>query len=383
MALLSRRTLAAAAVLAAAGAAPLAAQVSVSGVVYAQYQYQVAKDTLKADSSIQHINNFDITRAYINVTGKFAGGIATRVTADIFTNSNIPGSRAFRLKYAYVTWTPEGSALTYKIGEMHTPWLDYEEALWDYRMQGQMAMERGGYMSSSDFGAGIDGKFNADQFNFQVGVYNGESYSGVLGDQSKDLMARASYRLLATDDGSRVGGLRLTGYAGLGTPSSGGTRNRFIGMASYRSMDLTLAAQYASTTDTTTGGNITTAGTSATSPVTNPVNPVTKRTGSVISAYGVFHFPATRLSVLGRVDITDPNTCTPATPAVASCPASAGTDKLTRIIAGLAYQLNPNLRLLADVDLLSYQSGFVVPSGSGYVTYANRQSAFFQAMFNF
>jgi hypothetical protein len=168
--------------------------------------------------------------------------------------------------------------------------------------------------------------------------------------------------------------LRLTGYAGLGTPSSGGTRNRFMGMISYRSMDVTLAAEYASTTDTVTGGNTTTAGGAATA--------VAKRTGSVISAFGVFHFPATRASVIGRVDITDPNTCTPATPAVAACPASAATDKQTRIIAGLAYQLNPNLRLLADVDLLSFQSGFV-PAAGNYVAYANRQSAFFQAMFNF
>jgi hypothetical protein len=374
MALSFRRTLATAALAAAAGAAPLAAQVSVGGVVYAQYQYQLASDTLKADSNIQHINNFDITRAYINVTGRFAGGIATRVTADIFTNSNIPGSRAYRIKYAYVTWTPEGSPLTYKIGEIHTPLLDWEEALWDYRMQGGMPMERGGYVTSSDFGVGVDGKWNSDQFNFQVGLYNGENYSGALGDGNKDLMARASYRLLETDDGSRVGGLRLTAYGQVGTPSSGGQRNRFLGMISYRSMDVTLAAEYASTTDSTTGGNTTTAGGATTT--------VLKKTGSVISAFGVFHFPVTRWSVIGRVDITDPNTCSPATPAVASCPASAATDKQTRIIAGVAYQLNPNLRLLGDVDLVTYQSGFA-PSAGNYVAYANRQSAYFQAMFTF
>ena len=373
-----RWTLAATLLTGVAAAAPLAAQVSVGGVVYTQYQYQLASDSLKADSNVQHIHNFDITRAYINVTGRFAGGLATRVTADIFSPSNsstkhadtlttnIPGSRLFRLKYAYVTWTPEGSALTYKIGLMHTPFIDWEEALWDFRMQGTMAMERAGYMSSSDFGAGVDGKFNNDQFNFQAGIYNGENYNGALGDQNKDLMVRASYRLLATDDGSRVGGLRITGYAGLGTPSSGGTRNRFIGMVSYRSMDLTLAAEYASTTDSVTGGNTSTAG--------GAVSASAKKTGSVISAYGVVHVPQTRWSVMGRIDITDPNTANNST--------ATNTDKLTRIIAGVAYQLNPNCRLLADVDLLSYQSGFT-PSASNYAAYANRQTAYFQAMFNF
>src|SRR5437867_7131364 len=33
--------------------------------------------------------------------------------------------------------------ISYRIGIIHTPWLDWEEALWDYRMQGQMALERG------------------------------------------------------------------------------------------------------------------------------------------------------------------------------------------------------------------------------------------------
>ena len=74
------------------------------------------------------------------------------------------------------------------------------------------------------------------------------------------------------------------------------------------------------------------------------------------------------------MDITDPNTANNTT--------ATSTDKLTRVIAGIAYQLNPNLRLLADVDLLSYQSGFA-PSAGNYVAYANRQSAFFQAMFTF
>ena len=65
-------------------ARPAAAQTSVSGVVYAQWMYTLASDSLKADSNITHINNFDITRAYINFNGSFAGGIKGRVTGDIY-----------------------------------------------------------------------------------------------------------------------------------------------------------------------------------------------------------------------------------------------------------------------------------------------------------
>ena len=283
------------------------AQVSVGGVVYAQYQYNVAKDTLTADSAIQHINNFDITRAYISVVGRFAGGIYTRVTADVFTNGNIPGSRAFRLKYAYVAWTPDSSHLTFKIGAMHTPLLDWEEALWDYRMQGTMPLDRGSpitgvsYISSADFGVGVDGKFNADQLNFQVGAYNGENYSGTIGDGNKDIMGRVSFRLANTNDGSRVGGLRLTAYGQFGTPSTGGKRQRFLGMLSYRTMDLTLAAEFAITKDSTHGGPTAVNNASV-------VAAVPLRSGRVISAFGVFHFPGTRVSLVGRVDLVDPRT---------------------------------------------------------------------------
>jgi hypothetical protein len=370
-----RRTLAATLLTAAAAAGPLAAQTSVSGVAYAQWQYLLYADTLKADSNLPHINNFDVTRAYINLNGRFTGGIVTRVTADIFNSGATGGIHTYRLKYAFVAWTPEGSPLTYKIGAIHTPWIDWEESMWDYRMQGTMPMERAGYMSSSDFGAGVDGKWNSDQFNFQAGVYNGTNYSGAATDGHKDFMVRASYRLLATDDMSRVGGLRVTAYAGLGTPSSGGTRNRFVGMVSYRSMDLTLAAEYAATEDSTTGGNTSIGG--------GAVAASGDRKGSVISAYAVAHLPQTRWSAIARVDITNPNTSPAGTGSADSLRNVAGTPKTTRIIAGVSYQLNPNLRLLADVDLLSYESAYLINTLARYQAYAARQSAFVQAQLTF
>jgi hypothetical protein len=364
-------TLAAVLVLAVAaltvGSRPAAAQTSVSGVVYAQWNYTMAKDTLSADSNITHINNFDITRAYFNVNGSFAGGVKGRVTGDVYRVAD--GSLAYRLKYAFLSWAPEKSPLTFRFGQTYTPWIDWEEALWNYRMQGTMPMERngGGYLTSSDFGAAVDGTFNHDAFNFQAGVYGGEKYNGSLGDGRKDVEARASFRLLATDDGSRVGGLRVTGYAGLGKPTTGGQRNRFMGMVSYRSNDVTLAAEYAITRDSTTGGPSAVGGGSA-------VALSHLRKGTVFSGYGVYHFPSTRFSVLGRVDVVNTNTADTA---------AVKTGKSTRIIAGAAYQLSPNLRLLGDVDLVSYQSGFAGTGAADYAAYVNRNQFLLQAMYSF
>jgi len=351
MALVYRRIVAAAGIAVSAGvAAPLAAQnppappppVSLGAVVYAQWGAQV--------DSLSPANNFDITRAYINAIGRFNGGILVRITGDVYHDADATagGSMLYRLKYAYAAWTPSGSPLTVRFGLTQTPWVDWEEQLWDYRMQGPVAVDRNGFMSSSDFGLAVDGNFNHDQVSFQAMAMNGENYNHTPGDSHKDFAARASVRLLNTDDNSRVGGLRLTGYAQFGTPTSGGTRNRFIGMLGYRSTIFTLVGEYVAVTDT----------------VTAPATAKTNRTA--ISAYGVFHLPQTPVAVIARVDIVDPNTASAAT-----------NDKRTTIIGGVSYQLSPNVRLLADVDHTSFQTP------TGVTARKSMTQALFQTQFTF
>jgi hypothetical protein len=317
--------------------------VTVGGVAYLQYLYQL-KDTAG------HGNDFDVSRSYINVIGKFPDGLATRVTADIYRTTD--GSLAYRLKYAYAGFTPEGSALTFKLGQIHTPWLDWEEALWDYRMQGTMATDRAGYLSSSDFGFGVDGNWGKDLVNAQVGIYNGENYNKAPGDKRKDAMGRVSVRALATDDGSRVGGLRLTGYTQIGKPTGGGTRERYIGMVSYKSKQVTLAGEYARTKDRFDA------------PAAPATPDLADIDGEVLSVFGVFKIPETKAAVIGRVDVTDPNT-------------DVSDNRQTRFIAGVSYQLTPALRLLADVDNLAFE-GTPTPA-----QYATKTQGLFQAQFVF
>ena len=291
---------------------PQAPQVTVGGVVYGQYLYQL-KDSLGAGNQ----NQFSIQRAYINVLGRFGGGISTRLTTDIAPTGT--GNQPVRLKYAFLALTPTNSKLTYKFGMLNTPYVEWEEQLWDYRMQGAVAVDRNGYISSSDVGAGIDGRWNDDGVNAQFAILNGEGYSGGTGDNHKDAGMRVSVRLSPTNDASRVGGLRLTGYAGIGKATGGNDRNRFLGIVSYRTQQLTLAAEYVSTKDSTV-------------------------TGAIISAFGVFRFSGSKAAAIGRVDVVDRNTDVP-------------DNKETRVITGLSYQVQSNFRVLADVDLLSFEGG--------------------------
>lgn len=312
---------------------PQAPTITVAGVIYANYSY-----ALKADSTLKpvaHGNNFELSRAYIRVLGKLPQGVQTQITVDVDGRKAASNQQSFRLKYAFVSWTPEKSPLTYKIGMIHTPWNDFEESMWDYRMQGTIPMERAGYITSSDIGVGVDGMWGYDKIALQAGVYNGEGYSNAPGDQRKDVEARLSVRLMRTDLAGRLGGLRLSGYAQIGKANGGGTRQRFIGMLSYKTKLVTLAAQAGFATDST----------SAAQP---------KQKGRVLAAFGVLKLgDSSKVSLIGRVDQVDPNT-----DSVSTVPATRlAVNKQTRIIAGVSYVLSPNLRLLADVDLNSVAGG--------------------------
>jgi len=310
--------------------APQAPPVTVGGVVYTQYQY--------TDAAV-HTNTFDVTRAYVNVLGRFSNGITTRLTTDIIPSAAT--NQVIRLKYAFAAWTPTGSSLTYKLGMIHTPWVDFEETLWDYRMQGTIAVDRnpiGGpsTMTAADIGVGVDGHWNGERINGQFVIVNGEGYSGGTGDFRKDVEARVSVRVQPTNDNSRVGGLRVSGYAGIGkVTGTGADRNRYLGMLSYRTQRYTLAGEFVSVKN----GAV---------------------TGSIISAFGVYHLASSsKVAFIGRVDVFDPNT-------------SVANDGNTRIIAGASYQLSPNVRLLADLDRVKAQ-------GAGNAV----NQALFQAQFVF
>ena len=316
-----------------ASSSPLLAQdtprVTVGGVGYVHFRYQ-----LDADSSLNplaHQNNFDVDRSYVTVTGRLRDGISTRVTIDV-DGRDATDALTMRLKYAYVAWQPHESPLSFKLGMIQTPLVDYIETLWGYRMQGTVALDRNRYLTSSDFGASVDGSWSDDRVNATVGIYNGEGYQREPGDHRKDLAGRVSVQLMGSDTTGKTAGLRLTGYGHYGRATGGGLRSRYVGMLSYQSKRITLGAEYGITSDSTAVDA-----------------PETK--GRVISAYGVYRPRNSRLALLARYDHVDPDTdVEPTEP-------DLSTGVRTRLIGGVSYQLTPDVRVMVDADLLSLEHG--------------------------
>src|SRR5258708_36928157 len=84
------------------------------------------------------------------------------------------------------------------------------------------------------------------EFTVVIGTFS-SGWGGAVGD-TKDALARVSVRVMDPDDSSRVGGLRVTVYGGYGRAPTG-DRDRYLGMVSYRSKQITLAAEAAATQD--------------------------------------------------------------------------------------------------------------------------------------
>ncbi len=326
-------------------------KLSISGLGYLRYGYQLGTDSSLGDGA--HANNFDVDRAYINFKGTMSHGISTRITTDIDPGRPNTNQLLLRLKYAYVAWQPDGSALTWKLGEIQTPLIEWIETLWGFRMQGSVALDRTRYLSSSDFGLSVSGSWRDNAVDMAAGVYNGEGYNRVPGDQHKDVAARVSVRLASSDAPGTTGGLRLTGYGHLGASNGGGTRSRFAGILSWQAQRLTLGTELAVTRDST----------AVDSPDTH---------GRVLSAYGVYNVPTSPLSLLARVDAWDPDTeFEPSFP-------DPKQSKQLRIIAGVAYRLTPDVRLMLDGDFVSMHHG-----SPNNAFEANRRSLLFQTEFRF
>jgi len=187
--------------------------IRVGMTIFPLYSYQTNPKITDADGNSVNKNNFDIGRAYINVTGQISHLVAFRVTPDIVRESGLitlssgntisADSLVYRIKYAYAQfnlddWMPSGSWA--RFGIQQTPWVDFEEGIYRYRFEGTVFAERVPLpttMTSSDAGASYHLNFPSNFGEIHVGVYNGENYQRAETNNQKALEFRGTVRPFA------------------------------------------------------------------------------------------------------------------------------------------------------------------------------------------
>ena len=192
-------------------------------------------------------NAFDVTRGYLDVTGRLSDRMKVRFTTNVrpTTDASLDANLTARLEYAYLEakWTDDR---TFMFGMQPTPWLTFEESINRYRVQGTMLAEREELIPGpSDLGAGL--VYRRKSFEAHGGVYNGEGYGRAELDKFKSVQARATATVYTFNAGqSRV---RLSGFYSYGWYAEDRPRNVGIVMASVESKHAVATAQYLSATD--------------------------------------------------------------------------------------------------------------------------------------
>ena len=230
-------------------------KINVGITIFANYTYQ--SDPEVTDGSPEHksikSNSFDVTRAYINVTGNLSHLFAFRVTPDIVketgSGTTLSGSQTYRLKYAYGQlvlddWLPKGSWL--RLGLEQTPYVDFIESIYRYRFQGAIFVDTEGFLTSSDYGLSMRFAFPANFGDIVVGGYNGDGYTSTndqrgVNDQ-KAFQARLSIRPVPRSPVMK--GLQLTGFYDADHYFGDRKRQRAVGAVTFQHPYINAGVEY-------------------------------------------------------------------------------------------------------------------------------------------
>ena len=196
-------------------------------------------------------NAFDVTRAYLNINAQLASNVRFRFTPDVRRITD--GSLTVRVQYAFAELDSVKAARSWvRFGIHQTPWLDFEEGINRYRVQGTMFTEREGLIpGSADFGVGYLtplGKY----IDIQAGVYNGEGFTQTDTNKYKSVQGRLTVRPLA---GRGVAnGFRLSGFYNAGWYAANRPRRLGIVMGSFEHTNLVATLQYMRATENPNAG---------------------------------------------------------------------------------------------------------------------------------
>ncbi len=144
-----------------------------SGVHYLGFVHKDPQNG-KSDDYFETRRNYFQVKAYLNDNPKNYA----RITMD--THNEKDGSVNVWLKYAYLYLDNVLPNTGVEIGQVHRPWIDYEEHHgWLYRSVAKTFVEEhSGAHFTNSADKGVDFKTKTDFFSSEVGLFNGEGYHG-------------------------------------------------------------------------------------------------------------------------------------------------------------------------------------------------------------
>jgi phosphate-selective porin O/P len=321
--------------------------------LFTDFTYTEAPPITDSDKNSVHKSEFEVRRAYLNVTGNISEWFSYRVTPDVAARlatttttaglpagssataaTNYDGSDVFRLKYAFgqlnLDQPLRSKGSWVRFGQQQTPYVDFMEQIYRYRFQGTTYTEREGFQSSADVGLSGHYNFPGSYGDVHLGYYNGDTYTKAEANDQKSFQIRGSLRPFPRLDVLK--GLRFHLFYNHDHPVRDASRQRFVLSTTFEHPRVNLGIDYLDATDQASARK-----------------PSVKADG-----WSVWVTPRTKfgLEALFRHDHTTPNSSVDAA--------------RTRTIAGIAYWFRDKMPLaaavLADYEEVRYDPLLVKPT---------------------
>jgi hypothetical protein len=159
---------------------------------------------------------FGLKRGYLTVKKNLNEVFSVRYTQDIAIDreGEDAGNVELRFKYCYLKANlPQFfifSKPSIALGLVHQPWIEYEQKINTYRVQGEMFLNKFGVASSADFGITLDALLGGEldketqkkvdsampgkYGSISLGMYNGGGYSALEMNNNKTIEGRLTLR---------------------------------------------------------------------------------------------------------------------------------------------------------------------------------------------
>jgi hypothetical protein len=361
--------------------------VELSGVLFGNYQYHVEPGTNPAEDQQVRAgaeqNQFVLDRAYVTVRATAGSRASVRVTSDLYRGGD---GYQLRLKYGYLDYRflERGQASAFaRLGMLPGIMIEHEESYWP-RWVAQAPLDRAAFFPSADLGLAVGVTLPGQFGELYAQVVNGQGYQnvGASDDRFKDYAARVTLRPFANltpatlrslvvspwyyrgDSASIFGpNSALAGVPGyLGPVAEGRRRDRFGIFVGWDDPRLTAGLSVGRRESDVEGGANT-----AASPVT-----VTRLSEKLVAGFAVVRPLAfidgdsthrSPLAVVLRYDRDDVDTDTPG--------------RTHFVVAGLAYDLTPNVSLALDYQETLPEKGLpAARSNTRQIYFAHFQAKF-------
>jgi hypothetical protein len=150
----------------------------------------------QADENASNVNGFRLSRAYLIAIGKVNEYFSGKFTLDeAYSDPTASNGRGdVFVKYLYGIFTPVKN-MAIRFGLTETPWIPYEEGLWNYRFVSETAPDYEGFAPSSDMGVAVVGSLFNKLIDYHIMGSNGEGYQAPQNGRGYAAAARIAFNI--------------------------------------------------------------------------------------------------------------------------------------------------------------------------------------------